>query len=153
SNLPVKVTLTESGASSATATVNSTLTVVESDSLSPIAISPLVETEGTIFSGIFAEFSDSSNLGQVATDFTATIDWADGSTTAGTVEGSPPPGSFDVSGSHAYADEGAFKITTTLTDDAPGTATATTSTTFTIQEGDSLSPTGSSGFESIEGQP
>ena len=37
-------------------------------------------------------------------DFTATINWGDGTTTAGTVIGSN--GSFTVAGGHTYADEG-----------------------------------------------
>src|SRR5207253_3125290 len=77
-----------------------------------------------------------ANSSNVAGDFTAAIDWGDGTTTAGTVTGSA--GSFTVSGSHTYADEGSFTLKAILTDDAPGSATATASTTATVAEADVL---------------
>ena len=50
-----------------------------------------------------ASFTD-SNTTDSACGFTATIDWGDGTPSAGTVTGSN--GSFAVSGGHTYADEG-----------------------------------------------
>ncbi|HEV3022353.1 MAG TPA: DUF4214 domain-containing protein, partial [Pirellulales bacterium] len=69
------------------------------------------------------------NAANTAGDFTATIVWGDGATSAGTVSGSG--GSFTVSGSHAYATAGTFDTSVVLADDAPGTAAATA--TFTAQ--------------------
>jgi hypothetical protein len=66
----------------------------------------------------------------VAGDFAATIDWGDGTATAGSVSGSA--GSFTVSGSHTYAAPGTDTVTVTLADDAPGTATATATSTATV---------------------
>ena len=68
-----------------------------------------------------ATFTDTDTAAP-ASDFVGTIDWGDGTTTAGTVTGSS--GSFTVSGTHAYATSGQDTITVTLADDAPGTATA-----------------------------
>ena len=77
---------------------------------------------GIPFSGTLATFTDTYTA-NVAGDFTATIDWGDGETSAGTVAGSS--GNFAVSGSHTYVSAGVFQVTTTLSDDAPGTASAT----------------------------
>jgi hypothetical protein len=48
-------------------------------------------------------------------DFSATITWGDGSTTAGTVSG-PNGGPYTVSGSHTYSSTGNFTITTSIKD-------------------------------------
>jgi len=76
-----------------------------------------------------AVFTDTNTAG-VASDFTATIDWGDGTTTAGTVSGGG--GTFTVSGTHTYATSGTFNVVVTLTDDPPGTATATTTSTANV---------------------
>jgi PKD repeat protein len=75
------------------------------------------------FSGPVATFTDANPFATVA-DFSATIDWGDGSTTAGTVSG-PPGGPFTVSGSHVYATSGPVTITTTILDDGGSTAMTT----------------------------
>lgn len=115
------VTVTEINPSGATASGSATATVAEGDALSgtPVAISA---QQGVAFTGAVATFSD-TDTANVAGDFTATIDWGDGTTTAGTVAGGG--GTFTVSGTHTYAATGPFPVTVTLTDDAPGTATAT----------------------------
>jgi hypothetical protein len=53
----------------------------------------------------------------------ATIDWGDGTTTAGTIAGSN--GSFAVTGSHTYATTGQDTITVTMEEPSPGIAVAT----------------------------
>lgn len=60
----------------------------------------LVAVEGQAFSGAVASFT-SANPAADAADFSATIDWGDGATTAGSV--SAAGGAFQVSGVHAYA--------------------------------------------------
>jgi hypothetical protein len=57
-------------------------------------------TAQATFSGVVASFTD-GNPAATAGDFTATIDWGDGTTTAGSV--SAASGNFLVTGSHAYA--------------------------------------------------
>src|SRR3984957_8432307 len=74
------------------------------------------------FSGAVATFTDTDTVNG-AGDFAATINWGDGTTTSGTVSGGS--GTFTVSGSHTYTHPGHENMTVTLTDDAPGTATAT----------------------------
>jgi hypothetical protein len=57
-------------------------------------------TTGTAFSGVVATFTDTTP-GASAGSFTASIDWGDGTTSAGTVT-ADPKGGFDVTGTHTY---------------------------------------------------
>jgi hypothetical protein len=137
-SVTVGVTLTQTSGGSAMATASSPTTVGEGDSLSGTG-TPFTATEGTAFSGTVATFTDTLTT-NVAGDFAATITWGDGTSSTGTVSGSS--GSFTVTGSHIYSDEGTFTASVTLTDDTPGTATTSASSTATVSEGDSLSGTG-----------
>jgi uncharacterized repeat protein (TIGR01451 family) len=106
-----------------------TATVAEADALTG-AGTTISAVQGNSFSGTVASFTD-SNTSAGAGDFTATIDWGDGTTTAGTVSGSA--GSFTVQGTHTYASAGTFTVTTVLADDAPGTAAATATSTANVR--------------------
>ena len=69
------------------------------------AIYPVPVFAPPLFSGPVAYFTDADPTAPV-TDFTATIDWGDGtSPTSGTVVAGPS-GTFQVNGSHTYADSG-----------------------------------------------
>ncbi len=86
-------------------------------------------TEGASFSGDVATFTDPETAA-TASEYSATIDWGDSSaTTAGTIGGSA--GSFSVSGTHTYTEEGPYSVTVTITDadDAGNTATANSTAT------------------------
>jgi hypothetical protein len=108
------------------------MTVAEADALIPTPTT-IAATDGTSFSGPVATFSD-SYTGAVASDFTATIDWGDGQKSTGTVSGSG--GNFTVSGSHTYqSPPGQYPVTVTLSDDSPGTATATAGSTANVSAG------------------
>jgi hypothetical protein len=119
------VTISDVSPGTGTATTTDTATVAESDSLSgtPVSFAALA---GTSFTTTVANFTDTFT-GNVAGDFTATIDWGDATTSAGTVTGGG--GAYSVSGTHTYAGSGTFTVMVTLTDDAPGTATATVAST------------------------
>ena len=84
---------------------------------------------GHAFSGKVATFID-RNTSNVASDFSATINWGDGTTTAGVI--TDTRGTISVSGTHTYASTGRDAVTVTLVDDAPGTATATAHGTATV---------------------
>ena len=71
-------------------------------------------TEGQTFSGAVATFTDPDPK-STATEYIATIDWGDSSTSAGTISG-PTGGPFTVSGTHMYAEEGGYAVTVTITD-------------------------------------
>jgi hypothetical protein len=78
------------------------------------------------FSGVVANFTDANPYAPLS-DFTATIDWGDGTaSTAGTVTGQTG-GPFSVSGSHEYETLGPKTITVHILDEGGSTATATTS--------------------------
>jgi PKD repeat protein len=84
--------------------------------------------EGTAISGAtVATFTD-ANPNATASDFTATIDWGDGTSTIGTVV-AQSDGSFAVDGTHTYADEGKYALSTTIKDVGGSTTSATSSAT------------------------
>lgn len=80
-------------------------------------------TEGAALNGrTLGTFTD-SNTSAVAADFTADIDWGDGTTGTGTVSGSS--GNFTVIGSHIYTEEGDYTVATDVSGNG-GTATINT---------------------------
>ncbi len=84
---------------------------------------PVSATAGAPFSATVATFKDADPAG-VASDYTASIDWGDGSSTAGTVSAAAG-GGFAVAGSHTYASSGAYQTTVTINDAGGATTTAT----------------------------
>ena len=127
-SFPFTATVTETGPGGATASAMATATVTEADALAGTPLTFAAQA-GTSFMGAVATFTD-ANTANVAGDFTATINWGDGTTTPGTVSGGG--GAFTVSGSHTYAAAGSFSVRVTLTDDAPGTATAAATSTANV---------------------
>jgi hypothetical protein len=94
-----------------------------------------------------ATFSDPNNgplsgdypqNGSSVYGYTASIDWGDGSTSAGTITRTSAAGAdvgtFSVSGSHAYAEEGTYTVTTTVKDAATGFTIATTTSTAIVAD-------------------
>src|SRR5262249_28735548 len=74
------------------------------------------------FSGVVARFTDADPTGHVE-DYSATIDWGDRSTSAGTLT-AEPGGGFAVSGSHSYfAVSKAVAISVTINDRGGATTT------------------------------
>jgi hypothetical protein len=67
------------------------------------------------FAGSTARFNDSSTTG-TPNDFTATINWGDSMSSAGTIAGGPGIAPYTVSGSHTYSTTGTFTVTTTIND-------------------------------------
>jgi|HubBroStandDraft_3_1064219.scaffolds.fasta_scaffold00839_8 PKD repeat protein len=127
----VTVTISDVSPGTGTATATDTATVSEADSLSgtPVQFSA---PAGSSFTGTVASFTDTDTANTPA-DFTATIDWGDATTSAGTVSGGS--GHFQVSGTHTYAGPGTFTVTVTLSDDKPGTATAQVTSTARVASG------------------
>ena len=89
-------------------------------------------TEGaTAFSGAVATFTD-ANAGAPASDFTATINWGDGVTSSGTVNGSG--GKYTVGGSHTYAGAGSYTVTVSIHDDGGASTSASTKIVVSLQK-------------------
>src|SRR5207253_5872305 len=83
--------------------------------------------EGSSFSGAVATFTDANPFFTTA-DFTATIAWGDGNTSSGAV--ALASGTFTVSGTHTYAEEGTYAVAITVTDDDGSTANPTATATI-----------------------
>jgi streptogramin lyase len=80
----------------------------------PQATGTAVDTSATTavqFTGTTATFSNV--VASLIADYSATIDWGDGHASGGTLT-VDSDGNFDVSGSHTYAAEGSYSVTTTL---------------------------------------
>jgi hypothetical protein len=117
----VTVTITDTDNPRNTATVTSAATVDDAP-LTAAGRPDLLSTDPV--SGLpVATFTDANPAAPVG-DFTATIDWGDGSPASpGTVSG-PTGGPFTVAGSHTYGTLGPKTITTHIVDEGGSTATA-----------------------------
>ena len=110
------VTVTDSSAPAGvgSASDSTTFTVVDES----VAITPgTIPTQvvGTAFTGAVATFT-ASNPSAPTTDFSASLDWGDGTTSAGTVTQPGGPGTpFEVSGSHTYTASAEYSITVGVT--------------------------------------
>jgi hypothetical protein len=116
----VKVTITDIDTASNTATVTDTATVADAP-LSAGTVADIVSP--TAYSGPVAGFTDGNSSTSSPQDFSATINWGDGTATSqGSVSGSA--GSYTVDGSHTYSGTGPFVISTHVVDDG-GSSTDT----------------------------
>src|SRR5207249_322289 len=85
--------------------------------------------EGVSPTSLTATFSD-ANHGAPTSDFSGTINWGDGHTTSFTsADVSGSGGSYTVTGSHQYAEEGPYSITVAISDVGGSSTTDTGSTT------------------------
>jgi RHS repeat-associated protein len=91
------------------------ITATDHDSNGSVSAVSIVSTEEQVFSGLVATFSAG---GSAASAASATIEWGDGSSTAGIINGS------SISGSHKYAEEGSYSISVTVTDTKGNEASA-----------------------------
>jgi PKD repeat protein len=94
----------------------------------------ITSKEGAPFSGKVATFSE-PDLSAPASQFTATINWGDSTTSAGTVAG-PVGGPFTVNGSHTYKEEGSYPVTVTVRDTVNSSNSTTATSAATV--GDAL---------------
>jgi hypothetical protein len=94
-------------------------------SATPATIAP--QTTGQQFSATVATFTDSYPSAPLG-NFSATINWGDSQTSAGTITGGPG-GTFTVSGTHTYAAHGTYPVGVTVNSVAGGTASVSDSAT------------------------
>ncbi len=120
----VTVTITDNDATSNTATATSTGQIGDAALTAAATCQSLSERS---YGGPVASFTDAARPSGTLSDFSAIIDWGDGSTSAGTVSGLDG-GPYGVSGAHTYAATGIFNITTTVTDTGGSHATVQCST-------------------------
>jgi RHS repeat-associated protein len=115
------VTLTDAGGQ--TAVASQPVTVADNALVDEQALPPLTGAAGVaLANGAVAAFGDADPNG-VSGDFTATIDWGDGTRGPGTVV--PQGSGFEVTGSHTYAQAGLY-VVGVLTDDVGGSNLVTT---------------------------
>ncbi len=120
-NTPYKITVTivDNDNGQPNQQVNDQMTVTQGPASAitpgPRAATFTGGTEGFQATQVRAYFAD-TNKNDTAAQLTATINWGDGTTSGGTVSGSR--GSFTVSGSHTYANEGQHMVTVTLSRNA-----------------------------------
>lgn len=75
--------------------------------------------QGTPLTGYVASFTTSESSPSLAS-LSSTINWGDGTLTAGTIETSVIAGLFTVSNSHTYLSAGTYTISVTVTDSSDG---------------------------------
>jgi hypothetical protein len=130
-NYPLSVTLTHDELPPVTFTGTARV----ADAPLTATATPFVPLQGIPLNATqVATFVDANPLGQIG-DFTATINWGDGTTSSGTVTQSRGVGTpFAVSGTHTYAAPGTDTVSATITDDGGQTATAS----FAVTVGSSI---------------
>jgi hypothetical protein len=112
------VQLTDSDGTTTSASGSST--VLDAPlSATGVTISPIA---GAPFQAVLASFTD-ANPYATASEFTATIQWGDGTGSAGMVQ-SDGHGGFTVSGGHTYAAPTQYSITVVIADAGGGTVSA-----------------------------
>ncbi|MGH7137112.1 MAG: DUF4214 domain-containing protein, partial [Pirellulales bacterium] len=117
----------------ATASATSTANVADGNAFTPQPMT-FVAQAGQSFSGVVALFPDANSLVR-AGEFTATIDWGDSNTTAGSL--SAANGTLTVSGTHTYAASGiSSAVGVTVTENAPGTVTSSVTSTAVVPKDD-----------------
>jgi hypothetical protein len=141
-----KVTVTDTGGSSGSA--SETINVADGF-LTATIVQLGTQVEGTSYSGLLGHFGDSDAFGTLS-DYTATIYWGDGTSSAGNIVGSQS-GGFDVSGSHVYTTAGIYNYGITIQDSGGASGSAGNSVQVIdaplLGSGQSFtaSPTGSTG--------
>ena len=89
----------------------------------PIAAT-VTPTEGASFTGTVASFKD-PDTSDGASDYTATINWGDGTPTTNGTTVDDGGGAFHVTGTHTYAEEGSNPVTVTVQDKDTTNVTST----------------------------
>ena len=97
----------------------------------------IVATAGSAFSGVRSRSSATPIRARSSVDYTATITWGDGSSSAGTVQASGS--GFAVTGAHTYANAGSDPLSVTVGD--TGGASASASGTASVGSASTTSST------------
>ncbi|HWF35471.1 MAG TPA: hypothetical protein VG295_08855 [Solirubrobacteraceae bacterium] len=120
------------------------------DPLPVMTTKTVAPVEGAPFNNqVVATFVD-PDLSGVPGDYTASIDWGDGNTSAGTITQSG--GMFSVSGSNTYAEEGNYNVNVTVQDTDTTNVHATAHSGAVVSDA-VLSVTAQPTLTSVEGAP
>ncbi len=107
-------TVSSSYACGGTFTFSSSFSEQVSDAALSATAGSVSATAGQLFSASVASFTD-ADPGGTAADYTAQIDWGDGSSSTGSITAGGGNG-FVAQGSHSYATAGSYQVTVTITD-------------------------------------
>lgn len=110
------------------------------------AASSLSASEGSASGFALATFTDPAGA-EVVGDYQASINWGDGTTSAGSITFNPATGTFTVTGTHSYAEEGSYGPLVTVMHDAAPAASAAAAVTV----GDPSVAATSAGFNALRG--
>src|SRR5262249_38706655 len=144
------VTTTINCPNMAPATVTSVANIAEAPLIAS-GVGTITGTGGQPLSNVVvATFKDTGGA-EDAGDYTATVNWGDGTTSVGTVSGPDGSGTFTVRGSHTYAAAGGtFTITVTIFHETLAAATVTDVASI---GGRPITSTGGVIINGVEGQP
>jgi YD repeat-containing protein len=138
---PLQLSVTVQMSQGGPITVNGPATVVDAALTSPVGANftgtvgqPLATGNNQV---VVATFNDANPQSSLA-DFTATINWGDGTASTGTVQ-TLSGGGYEVLSNHTYDQAGVYTITTTPLDDGGSTLTITGAATISMTEGQDYS--------------
>lgn len=120
----ITITVTDNNGHTANATSSATVNDAAL-TLTHFLASPLAHHSG----GLAATFTDADPNGQVS-DYTATINWGDGTIATVKVIKNPLGKGFALAGLHQYAQKGTYNITLTVTDNGGSQITKTVTLTI-----------------------
>jgi hypothetical protein len=119
SNKTFRVAVSDAGGANTSA---STTTFSVADAPLAATGTAVTPVTGTAFTGVVASFTDADPAG-TATDYTATITWGNGKTSAGTIAANGQ-GGFAVTGTNTYTADGTYTITVMVKDAGGSSVTA-----------------------------
>jgi hypothetical protein len=122
----IKVTLTDDGIDGSAMTTSHA--TIGDAKLTAGAAKSFVATGAQASTPVVASFTDAAGTQAKAADFTAAINWGDGTSSAGTLT-QTAAGAFDVSGTHTYATAGTKALTIAVTDEEGQTLSMTATAT------------------------
>ncbi len=108
---------------------NVTINIAAASQLN-VQVQPVSALVGQALTSVTVATMTDSDINANPAQFSATINWGDGTTSPGTVSASSTPGSFLVAGSHTYATAGSYTVSVQATD--PHGTKATGSNTATV---------------------
>ena len=133
----VTVTVTDSTG----ATTSGTASTSAADAALTVTGASVTAVESAALSGAFASFTDADPNAAVS-DFSATINWGDQTSSAGTITANGS-GGFVVTGNHVFAEEGSYTVTVAISD--AGGASASANSSATVADA-AITLTGAAGF-------